>query len=121
MHFAVVPIFVRGRLLDWKAVDRVVPLVGELRVEHLLDPTRHRYLTYASLRVESIGLKKELLPDLYGVHIVGMSPLVFSLSGFERVNGAEYAQSWIVSEAPARRSSREEAIAVRLPFAGVAG
>jgi hypothetical protein len=29
-------------------------------------------------------------------YIVGMSPQAFSLTGFERVDGAEYAQSWLV-------------------------
>jgi hypothetical protein len=35
-------------------------------------------------------------PCLFDVHIVGMSPQAFSLTGFERVDGAEYAQSWLV-------------------------
>jgi len=35
-------------------------------------------------------------PRLFDVNIVGMSPQAFSVSGFERVDGAEYAQSWLV-------------------------
>ncbi len=105
MRFAVVPIFVRGRMLDRRALPNVMPVVGELRVEYLLDPTRHRYLMFASIRVEGIGKPGELLPDLHGAQLIGMSPLAFSLAGFERVDGVEYAQSWIVS-APTPRGAR---------------
>jgi hypothetical protein len=32
------------------------------------------------------------------VRLIGMSPSAFSLSGFERVDGVEYAQSWLVQD-----------------------
>jgi hypothetical protein len=35
-------------------------------------------------------------PTLYDVHIVAMSPQAFTLAGFENVDGAQYAQSWLV-------------------------
>lgn len=108
MRFAVVPIFVRGRMLDRRALANVAAAVGELRVEYLLDPARHRYLMFASLRAEGIGMPGELLPDLHGAQLVGMSPLAFSLAGFERVDGVEYAQSWIVSAAPPRKVADED-------------
>ena len=37
---------------------------------------------------------------LFDVHIVGMSPQAFSLTGFERSDGAEYMQSWLVQAFP---------------------
>jgi hypothetical protein len=35
---------------------------------------------------------------LLDVRLVGMSPSAFSLSGFERVDGVEYAQSWLIQD-----------------------
>jgi hypothetical protein len=37
-------------------------------------------------------------PTLLDVRLIGMSPSAFSLSGFERVEGVEYAQSWLVQD-----------------------
>jgi len=36
--------------------------------------------------------------SLLDVRLIGMSPSAFSLSGFERVDGVEYAQSWLVQD-----------------------
>jgi hypothetical protein len=35
---------------------------------------------------------------LLDVRLIGMSPSAFSLTGFERVEGVEYAQSWLVQD-----------------------
>ena len=32
------------------------------------------------------------------VRLIGMSPSALSLTGFERAEGVEYAQSWLVQE-----------------------
>ena len=32
------------------------------------------------------------------VHITAMSPQAFTLTGFERVDGTEFVQSWLVTE-----------------------
>jgi len=37
-------------------------------------------------------------PTLLDVRLIGMSPSAFSLSGFERVDGVEYAQSWLIQD-----------------------
>jgi hypothetical protein len=37
-------------------------------------------------------------PELLDVRIIAMSPQAFTLTGFERVSGVEYAQSWLVTE-----------------------
>ena len=36
--------------------------------------------------------------ELLDVTLVAMSPQAFTLTGFERENGAKYAQSWLVAE-----------------------
>ena len=38
-----------------------------------------------------------LLPELCDVRIVSMSPQAFTLSGVDRIDGVEYAQSWLVA------------------------
>ena len=120
MRFAVVPIFVRGRMLDRRSLPNVIPRIGELRLEFLMDQQRGRYLQFASLREEGIGLSQEILPKLHNPQIVGMSPMAFSLAGFEQIGEIDYAQSWLVSEAPKRKSSFDVVQAVRLRVAGMA-
>ena len=42
------------------------------------------------------------LPELLDVRITAMSPQAFTLTGFERVAGVDYAQSWLVAECSRR-------------------
>jgi hypothetical protein len=45
-------------------------------------------------------LPAQVLDDLLGqlaVVLLGVSPQAFSLTGLERIDGAEYAQSWLVT------------------------
>ena len=120
MRFAVVPIFIRGRMLDRRSLQNVIPRVGELRLEFLMDQQRGRYLQFASLREERVGLSEEMLAKLHNPQIIGMSPMAFSLTGFEQIGEVDYAQSWLVSAAPPRRSSFDVIQAVRLRIAGMA-
>jgi hypothetical protein len=39
------------------------------------------------------------LPPLYDVTLPTMSPQAFTLAGFERIEGRDYAQSWLVTQA----------------------
>jgi hypothetical protein len=38
------------------------------------------------------------LPLLYDVTLPAMSPQAFTLIGFERIEGADYAQSWLITQ-----------------------
>jgi len=71
--------------------------MGDLRVEQVFDGELRRYLRIA--RVVNVGRVKDPdeLPPLYEPLLVAMSPSAFSLAGFERVDGADFAQSWLVS------------------------
>jgi hypothetical protein len=71
-------------------------LVGDLRIEEVRDEELRRYLRTAMLWDDLSVRPSPDRPWLYDVHIVGMSPQAFSLSGFERVDGADYSQSWLV-------------------------
>jgi len=39
------------------------------------------------------------LPPLYDVTLPAMSPQAFTLTGFERIEGTDYAQSWLITQA----------------------
>jgi hypothetical protein len=96
MHFAVRLLRRRGRMLPWREVVNHPPLVGDLRIEEIRDGALHRYIRTARLFRDMEILHRDDRPTLYDVHIVAMSPQAFTLAGFERVEEAEYAQSWLV-------------------------
>ena len=74
-------------------------MIGDLRVGQMFDEELRRNLRMA--RVVNVGRVKDPdeLPPLYKPLLVAMSPAAFSLAGFERVDGAGFAQSWLVSAA----------------------
>jgi hypothetical protein len=39
------------------------------------------------------------LPTLFDPALLAMSPQAFSLTGFERIDGVDYAQSWLATPA----------------------
>ena len=47
---------------------------------------------------QSSRAKEPDAPILMDVHITAMSPQAFTLTGFERIDGTEYVQSWLVTE-----------------------
>jgi len=96
VRFAVRLLRHRGRVLPWREVVNRPPLVGDLRIEEIRDEELRRYLRTALLSDDFSVRPAADRPCLFDVHIVGMSPQAFSLTGFERVDGAEYAQSWLV-------------------------
>jgi len=57
-----------------------------------------RYVRTARLFDMDKVLQSSTLPELDDVRIMAMSPQAFTLTGFERVDGVEYAQSWLVAE-----------------------
>lgn len=97
MRFSVLRLRHRGRPLPKYEWMNRPAAVGDLRVEQIFDAELRRYLRIA--RVVSIGRVKDPdeLPPLYEPLLVAMSPAAFSLAGFERVDGADFAQSWLVS------------------------
>lgn len=39
------------------------------------------------------------LPPVYDVTLPAMSPQAFTLTGFERIGGTDYARSWLITQA----------------------
>lgn len=86
----------RGRVLPWREVVNRSALTGDLRVEQCYDEDLRRHLRIARLLDPATPGHARLPPSLYDVHLIGMSPSAFTVTGFERLEGVEYAQSWLV-------------------------
>lgn len=86
-----------GRILPWREVMNRSPLLGDLRIEECRDEELRRYVKTARLFDEATVLPNKNMPQLLDVHIMAMSPQAFTLTGFERNDGVDYAQSWLVS------------------------
>jgi hypothetical protein len=99
MRFSVVRLRHKGRPLPKHEWMNRPAAVGDLRVEQIFDNELRRHLRFA--RVVHIGRVKgpDALPPLYDPVLSAMSPLAFTLAGFEREDGADFAQSWLVSTA----------------------
>ena len=97
MRFRVLRLRYRGRPLPKNEWMNRAPAVGDLRVEQLFDDELRRYLRVA--RVVSVARVKDPdeLPPLCEPLLVAMSPQAFTLAGFERQDGADFAQSWLVT------------------------
>jgi hypothetical protein len=87
----------RGRVLPWREVANVPPRQGDLRVEECFDEGLRRHVRMARLLDPGAPVRTADVPTLLDVRLIAMSPLAFSLTGFERIDGAEYAQSWLVT------------------------
>jgi hypothetical protein len=98
MRFTIRLLRYRGRILPWREVINRPALSGDLRVEESFDEELRRYLRTARLVDETSVLPIPGRPELRDARLVAMSPLAFTLAGFERVEGADYAQSWIVTK-----------------------
>lgn len=97
MRFIVRFLRYQGRALPWREVINRPALAGDLRVEERLDDELHRYVRIARLVDDRDVRPGRELPELLDVHLVVMSPQAFTLTGFERIAGAAYAQSWLVA------------------------
>jgi hypothetical protein len=97
MRFHVLRLRHRGRPLPRHEWMNRAPACGDLRVEQVFEQELRRYLRVA--RILSVGRVKDPdeVPPLYEPVLVAMSPSAFSLTGFERVDGADFAQSWLVA------------------------
>jgi hypothetical protein len=97
MRFAVRFLRYRGRIVPYREVVNKPAFVGELRIEECHDDELHRYVRTATLHHESVSTYRADAPRLYDVRLMAMSPQAFTLTGLERIDGAEYAQSWLVT------------------------
>lgn len=97
MRFAVHRLRYRGRPLPKREWQQRTAVVGDLRVEQLYDEDLLRHLKLARLVNLDRSAGPDALPALYDPVLIAMSPQAFTLAGFERIEGADYAQSWLVA------------------------
>jgi len=97
MRFVVRFLRYRGRILPRRDVLNQGPRIGDLRIEECLDAELHRYVRTARLFNAASAIYSDKLRELLDVRLMAMSPQAFTLAGFERVAGVEYAQSWLVT------------------------
>jgi len=97
MRFQVVRLRHRGRPLPKREWCNRLPVVGDLRVEQLYDEELLRHVRIARLvsLVRVVGPGD--FPTLYDPVLIAMRPQAFTLAGFERLEGVDYAQSWLVT------------------------
>lgn len=99
MRFRIQPLRRRGAVLPHREALRAPGIVGDLRIESCQDDELGRQVRTATLHLDTDvrgGVDRPMLRD---VQIIGMSPQGFTLTGFERLDGADYAQSWFVTPA----------------------
>jgi hypothetical protein len=96
MHFSVRFLRLHGRILPTREVVNQQPVVGDMLIDECFDERTHRYLRIARLFITNAGVPVELRPRLFDARLIGMSTERLSLTGFERVDGVEYVQSWLV-------------------------
>ena len=87
----------RGRPLPWREVVNRQPRSDDLRVEQCYDEELRRHVRMARLLDPGAPGHPRDAPTLLDVRLIAMSPQAFTLTGFERVDGADYAQSWLVA------------------------
>ncbi|MDQ6619685.1 MAG: hypothetical protein M3Z31_08315 [Pseudomonadota bacterium] len=86
-----------GRALPRREIVNRGAAIGDLRVEQVFDDDLRRYLRLARLVDCQRPVDADQLPPLYDARLMAMSPVAFTLSGFERVNAVDYAQSWLIT------------------------
>ena len=98
MRFAIRLLRHRGRVIPWRDVVNRPPKVGDIRIEELRDEDLRRYVRTARLFPDDWTVVfSSTLPELHDVRVIGMSQQAFTLAGLERIDGVDYAQSWLVS------------------------
>ena len=99
VRFAIRSLRHRGRVIPRRTIANQPARIGDLRIEEWRDDELHRYVRAAKLFTDGDTRYSTALPELLDVRIVSMSPQAFTLMGFERIEGTEYAQSWLCTPA----------------------
>jgi len=96
VDFSVLRLRYKGRPLPQREWTNQEPALGDLRVEQLYDETLRRHVRIARVHNSSRPMGPDEIPTLLDPVLIAMSPLAFTLTGFERIDGVDFAQSWLV-------------------------
>jgi hypothetical protein len=91
VEFTVVRTRYKGRPLLRREFANREAAVGDLRVEQLYDETLNRHVRVARLTNPLSQVRPERLPNLCDPVLLAISPQAFTLTGFERIKGVDYA------------------------------
>lgn len=86
----------RGRLLHRAEHAELPGYVGDLSVAEFRDIELGRPVVRARLRDIQSGVRRDILPELSDATLLWAEQNKLRLSGFERVDDADYAQTWSV-------------------------
>jgi hypothetical protein len=96
MRFSVLLLRHRGRPVPAGELARREAVAGDMRVEQCWDETLRRHLRVARLHDTLRPRESADVPTLFDAALLAMSPQAFTLTGFERVDGIDFVQSWLV-------------------------
>lgn len=96
MRVKVRPLRKEGRLLVSSENPKAPGFAGILSVEEKRDHVSGRTLARAKLTGISTGPDTDLLPELLDARLLWAQDSKMRVSGFERIGGVEYAQTWSV-------------------------
>jgi hypothetical protein len=89
----------KGRALKRPELLDVPPFEGVLKVNEARDYDLSRAVVRARLIQATSGLQTDVLPELSDVRLVWAEDNKLRLTGFEEVDGAAYARTWVVETA----------------------
>lgn len=87
----------RGRLLNQdELADSRPPYLGDLKVTESRDPELGRSVLRALLVEHKGGTDTEILPGLNDARLLFAGNNKMRIAGLERIDGADFAQTWSV-------------------------
>ena len=89
-----------GRLIRRSKDEPWPAYIGELVVQEKRDAPLRRQVLQARLLDIATGTKADLLPELMDARLLWAENHRMRLTGFERILGVEYAQTWSVNTSP---------------------
>lgn len=98
MRVRVRPMRQKGRNMPSAQCMAQPGAIGELSVCEWRDPELGRCVVRAQL-LESVATATDVLPELDDAHLLSMKDGQMRLSGYERIEHASYAQTWLVEVA----------------------
>lgn len=96
MRVLVRPMRVRGRNLNRDELKGLPPFLGTLKVAESRDPELGRPVVRARLIDVNMGTGADVLPELCDAKLLWAEGKRFHLTGFERIESADYMQTWSV-------------------------
>ncbi len=86
----------KGRNMNRDELNDIPPFIGNLRVAESRDPELGRPVVRARLLDTTAGTNADVLPELCDARLLWAEGNKWRLTGFERIDAADYMQTWSV-------------------------